>query len=172
MEQLLMMRDDSDVGAITFPEGYYMRPYQPGDGSDWCECCLEGSLGIDEITEDVFKQKMLDDETVKPENIYFLVSPLGEIAGTITYRNLEKGTGTIHMVGIKKEYQGRGLALPMNLYAVQKILEDGNTKVNLTTDDWRLPAIKSYLNAGFEPVYHYPDMADRWRRVMGQLGKY
>ena len=166
-----MIRDNSEVGTINFPEGYSMRPYQTGDGIDWCECCLEGGLGVDELSEAVFKKRMLDDETVNPADIYFLISPLGEIAGTITYRRLEKGTGTIHMVGIKKNYQGRGLALPMNLYAVQKILEDDNTKVNLTTDDWRLPAIKSYLNAGFKPVYHCPDMEDRWQKVMVQFIK-
>ena len=170
MQQLYMVRNNDPVGAITFPEGYFMRSYQQGDGPDWCECCIEGSLGIDEISEELFTQKMLNDESVNPANIFFLISPCGEIAGTITYQYApEQDTGTIHMVGIKKKYQGRGLALPMQLYAVQKTLEDGKTKIDLTTDDWRLPAIKTYLNAGFKPIYHHPDMEERWQKVMEQL---
>ena len=168
-----MMRNYSPVGEITFPEGYFMRSYQQGDGVDWCECCIGGSLGIEETTEETFAEKMLKDETVNPANIFFLVSASNEIAGTVTYQySPKKDTGTIHMVGIKKEYQGLGLALPMNLYAVNKILEDGKTQVDLKTDDWRLPAIKTYLNAGFKPIYspQEPDMADRWVQVMKKLG--
>ena len=170
MEQLLMIRNNNPASPINFPEGYYMRPYQPGDGTAWCECCLGGHLGIDEAGEDVFRKKMLEDETVNPSNIFFLISPSGEIAGTVTYQYGKKDTGTIHMVAIKKEYQGLGLALPMNLYAVDKIVKDGKKGITLTTDDWRLPAIKSYLNAGFEPVYYMDGMEDRWKKVMEQLG--
>lgn len=168
-----MIRSNTPVGKITFPEGYIMRPYKQGDGVDWCECCIGGSLGIEEASEEIFIEKMLKDEMVNPANIFFLVSTHNnEIAGTVTYQySPKKDTGTIHMVGIKKKYQGLGLALPMNLYAVSKILEDGKTQVNLTTDDWRLPAIKTYFNAGFKPDYNQqePDIADRWTQVMEKL---
>jgi hypothetical protein len=44
------------------------------------------------------------------------------------------------------------LAVPLNLYAVQKMIDDGKKKVILTTNDWRIPAIKTYLRADFIPV--------------------
>ena len=170
MEQLKMMRGDEKVGEIIFPEGYFMRRYQKGDGTGWCECCIHGSLGVDQINEEVFNKKMLADKSVNPENIFFLISPSNEIAGTATYQySQDDDAGVIHMVGIKKGYLGRRLSLPMNLYVIQKILEDGKKKIYLTTDDWRLPAIKTYLNAGFKPVCHQPDMEERWRKVMENL---
>ena len=166
MNQLKMVRNNTPVGYITFPEGYYMRPYREGDGPGWCECCVDGKLGVDEISEAVFKKIMLDDKTVNPQNIYFLISPSGEIAGTTTYQyNEEECAGTIHMVAITKKYLGKGLSLPMLLFVVQKIIDDGKELIYLSTDDWRLPAIKTYFKADFEPVYYLPDMKERWLNV-------
>ena len=165
-----MMRDDATVEKIRFPEGFIMRSYKKGDGIGWCKCCAGGSLGVDEISENVFAEKMLHDENVNPGNIFFLISPANDAVGTVTYLYCgEKDAGYIHMVGIEKSFRGKRLALPMILYAIQKILEDGKKRIYLTTDDWRLPAIKTYLNAGFKPVFHQPDMEGRWKRVMEKL---
>ena len=170
MEQLKMVRDDAPIDEICFPHGFYMRPYKEGDGIGWCKCCIDGSLGVNEISEEVFEEKMLHDKSVNPANIFFLISASGEIAGTVTYQYAdEKDAGYVHMVAIQKDYLGQRLALPMNLYAVKRILEDGKRKIYLTTDDWRLPAIKTYLNAGFVPVICQPDMEARWGLVLGRL---
>nr|AGS53454.1 hypothetical protein [uncultured bacterium contig00027] len=165
-----MALDDTNIREICFPEGFFMRPYEEGDGTGWCECCIDGGLDVNEASEEVFEKKMLHDKSVNPKNIFFLISPLNEIAGTVTYQYTgDKDSANIHMVGIKKSYRGKHLALPMNLYVIQKIFEDGKKKIFLTTDDWRLPAIKVYLNAGFKPVYHMPDMEERWNDVMRKL---
>ena len=45
--------------------------------------------------------------------------------------------------------------------------------VTLTTDDHRLAAIKTYLDAGFRPVLRYDpdsDMRARWDAVIAALG--
>ena len=174
MEQLMMLRDDKETGGIKFPAGYYMRSYKKGDGTGWCKCCIGGSLGIEEVSENAFENRMLKDKTVNPENIYFLISPSGDIAGTVTYQYTDdKDTGCIHMVAVEKNYQGKKLALPLNLYAVQKMIDDGKSKIILTTDDWRIPAIKTYLRADFKPVIKSGDteMQKRWAEVMAQINK-
>ena len=174
MEQLMMSRDNKEIPRILIPEGYYMRGYinNNGDGEAWCKCCIDGSLGIDEISESAFENKMLKDKSVNPENIFFIVSPSGEIAGTTTYQYTDvQDTGCIHMVAVQKNHQGKKLSLPIILYAVQKMLDDGVKKIILTTDDWRIPAIKTYLNAGFLPVVKPGDidMANRWTEVMKKI---
>ena len=172
MEQLSMLRGNEPVQDYSFPDGYYMRPYQPSlnDGCAWCECCIDGELSVTEISEEFFEKFMLNDPTVNPANIYFLISPTGEVAGTITYQyTKEEGLGRIHMVGVQKKYLGKRLSLPMSLYVVQKILDDGKARINLSTDDWRIPAIKTYLRAGFKPIYHHPDMEERWNKIKGEL---
>ena len=171
MEQLKMARDDSMVEEFSFPEGFYMRSYIKGDELGWCRCMIDGSLGVEEIKEEIFAKKMLKDKSVNPDNIFFLISPENEIAGSVTYQYTDDKTiGFIHMVGIESRYLGRKLALPMHLYVIKKILDDGVKQIFLTTDDWRLPAIKVYLNAGFAPVLYQPDMEERWNQVMAKLG--
>ena len=179
MEQLLMSRGDTKIKAeeIQFPDGYYMRPYNKAgkstDGVGWCKCCIGGSLGIEELSENVFEEKMLKDKTVNPGNIFFLISPAGDIAGTVTYQYADdEDTGYIHMVAIEKNHQGKRLAVPLMLYAVQKIIGDGKKKILLNTDDWRIPAIKTYLHTGFVPVIKDgdTDMENRWRKVYDIIG--
>ena len=41
--------------------------------------------------------------------------------------------------------------------------------VYLTTDDWRVPAIVSYLKAGFQPVLYDKGMEERWRTLCNTL---
>ena len=174
MEQLKMLRDDKIADSAQFPEGYHMRSYigENGDGAAWCKCCIGGSLGIEEASEATFENRMLGDKYVEPKNIFFLVSPEGEIAGTVTYQHTDdEDTGCIHMVAIEKSHRGKKLALPMVLHAVQKIIEDGKTKIVLTTDDWRISAIKAYLRAGFRPEIKPGDaeMENRWDAVQNNI---
>jgi len=170
MEQLMMSRDNGKTGNIEFPNGYYMRSYAGNktDGTDWCKCCIDGSLGVEEISGSVFENKMLKDTTVDAANIFFLVSPNGDIAGTVTYKYTNsEDTGCIHMVAIEKNYRGKKLGVPLILYAVQKMIGDGKKKIILTTDDWRIPAIRTYLRAGFVPVIKSgdADMEKRWENL-------
>ena len=169
-EQLMMSRDSGKTGNIQFPDGYYMRSYTDNktDGIGWCKCCIEGSLGVEEISESVFENKMLKDTTVDAANIFFLISPTGDIAGTVTYQYTNaEDTGCIHMVAIEKSYRGKKLGVPLILYAVKKMIDDGKKKIILKTDDWRIPAIRTYLRAGFVPVVKAgdADMENRWKRI-------
>jgi len=52
---------------------------------------------------------------------------------------------------------------------MQRYASAGYRHVYLKTDDWRLPAIKTYLKLGFLPFLFSPDMEGRWREVCGNL---
>ena len=172
MDQLKMVFDvtKKPISLPVLPDGYYMRTYRAGDGQGWCECCIHGSLGIEETSEEAFASKMLMDDHVSPDNIYFLVAPSGDIAGTTTYQYSDQpSVGIIHMVGMSQRFLGKGLSLPMLLYVMQAIANDDRTYIELTTDDWRLPAIKTYLKAGFEPYLQGQDMEVRWADVMARI---
>ena len=43
---------------------------------------------------------------------------------------------------------------------------------HLTTDDWRLPAIKTYLNVGFKPDVSDDEFKARWEKVFEQINSY
>ena len=48
---------------------------------------------------------------------------------------------------------------------MRRFASAGYTRIYLKTDDWRLPAIKTYLKLGFIPFLFLPDMEGRWRDV-------
>jgi mycothiol synthase len=51
----------------------------------------------------------------------------------------------------------------------RRLLSAGYREIYLQTDDWRLPAIKTYLNLGYVPLLCEPDMEERWRLVCRNL---
>ena len=114
---------------------------------------------------------MTSDQRVDKRNIFFLVSQTDGIVGTVTYQfGNASGEAYIHMVGIAREHRGKGLSRCMLLYAIDKILEAGNELIVLTTDDFRRPAIKAYLNCGFVPYISDETSAARWRDVLSEIG--
>ena len=92
-----------------------------------------------------------------------------------TVRLNDDGTvsGYLHMVAAIPEYRNLGLGHAMLSYSVSLAEERSVDACTLTTDDYRLPAIKNYLVGGFRPVI-YPDpdsdMRMRWSDVAEKLG--
>ena len=69
------------------------------------------------------------------------------------------------MVGIRTDFRGKGLAKYLSSIAL-KSLEPYHVPILLTTDEWRVAAVKSYLSAGFLPVEYAEGMVDRWEKVL------
>ncbi len=98
---------------------------------------------------------------------FFIVEKDGNAAATLAVIcNYDTLDGYIHMVACKPEYRGMGVGTRLNTEAVRTLFRAGMKTAYLTTDDFRIPAIKSYLRAGF-----YPDIKDdehkaRWDAVM------
>jgi len=172
MEQLKMYRPPMAAPEVKLPEGWHIRSFQPGDGADWCLCCRGGALGVDdEASEAVFKEQMLDDPHVAAEDVLFIVDDKGFIGGTTTlYCRDEENFGTVHMVAVKKEAQGKGLSAPVVAAVIARSLEKEREHITLTTDDFRIPAVKTYLKLGFIPVVGDMPMRRRWQALLSVVG--
>lgn len=73
------------------------------------------------------------------------------------------------MVAAKPEARGRGIGNLMSLYAVRVLREQGMQTAYLTTDDFRIPAIKTYLKSGFTPDTSTSDFEERWRKILASI---
>jgi mycothiol synthase len=178
MEQLKMIRffdkaDNARSPAYRIPEGFFIREATEKDGADWCKCCLNGELNVNECSFDIFKQRMLDDSTVSINNIFMICDNNGNVAGTATARrpteNHYENIGILHMVAVADEYKGKGLAGPVCEAAVNRVRSMGYKGCYLSTDDFRLPAIKTYLKLSFIPIITDDEMRVRWEKVLKQL---
>jgi len=152
------------------------------------------------LTEEIYTDQKLDEiilkkDGVRPEGVFLAEmctsSSLtnvtndsqkskiaGEIVGTTTgYFNKDGNSGTIHMVSVLDKAQGMGLGKILCQHAMHYLIINGCKEIVLTTDDHRLPAIKTYLNLGYVPVISGlhtgqpidEDMIKRWKDVYSKL---
>jgi mycothiol synthase len=54
--------------------------------------------------------------------------------------------------------------------ATARLLSAGYGRIYLQTDDWRLPALLTYLRLGYVPFLYAADMPSRWQSVCEALG--
>ena len=157
------------------PDGYRYAPFcgTPADVADWKRIIMEKPAPPDGADSCYHLMIEIYPDCVAERDIHFIENPNGERVATITTITHKDGTGYVHMVKAKESERGRGLGHAMARYALRVFEERGLSRVILTTDDYRLPAIKTYLDAGFRPViYHDPesDMAARWEAILTGLG--
>ena len=177
MQQLMMEADVANRAAERdLPSGYFFQRF---DGSNdavtaWKTIMAEPPFLALEDSEECYRRMILEyPDCIPTEDIWFICNERGERVASITTITKKDGSGYVHMVKARASEQGKGLGHAMARYALRVFAERGVERVVLTTDDFRLPAVKTYLSAGFLPViYEDPDsdMEKRWTDVLARLG--
>jgi len=73
-------------------------------------------------------------------------------------------------VVVDPEHRGRGLGLLVCRAVMRYVARIGYDHAYLLTDDFRLPAIRTYLRLGFEPVAVDSGHPARWAAIYRRLG--
>ena len=144
----------------------------------WSACCesLNGCLW----PRARFEREMRGDPMIREDGILFAVAPDGQLASTASvqfgrvcpYVSWDYSpSGTLHMVGTRKGFSGRGAGLAVCRAAADYAFRNGAEVLYLTTDDFRLPAIKIYLKLGFSAVLYDEEQLARWRSLAGVLSR-
>ena len=169
MRQLMMIHLLDEIPDKTAPEGFFIRNWTPGEEEIWVEICKYGLLGpnatINEWNSAILGRGHLDPHT---DTFFVCRSSDGTPVATITGYVREDGVGDIHMVACREDARGHGIGEYMLSHAMRKLkaeLSGGGHRVELTTDDWRIPAIVGYLRGGFHPVEYDEGMFDRWTKI-------
>ena len=174
----LMMYHKMDVirpSKRLLPEGYTLRTYRPGIGDEeaWVEISKCGIINPASGVE-AFTRSIAERPGVIPENdTFFVCRPDGTPGATLTAFKRPNGEGEIHMVTAMADMRGFGVGQIMLCHGMQHIdalMGDEKKVTELTTDDWRLPAIVGYLREGFHPVLYDEKMEERWRKVAWEIG--
>lgn len=166
MQTQLVMRRENLCGlpAVTLPAGFSVRCFAPGDQAAWNRMVVD-VWAID------FDEKIMADAYFAPERVQFICHDDVPVAtATAWYQADDPCVGVVHMVASNPAYRGRGLGLQVTAAALHQMRADGKVAATLTTDDFRLAAIKTYLKLGFAPLASGEGHAERWDAVLGQLG--
>ncbi len=157
------------LGRLALPEGYSIRSYRPGDAAEWNRIIAESFGGGPEDWN--FDRIMRPEVSFRPERVFFICSRDEAVATASAFCRpaFMPGFGMLHYVAVLPEHAGRRLGLQVSLAALICMREDGRSGAWLSTDDFRLPAIKTYLNLGFEPLPVHENQPDRWREVFRRL---
>lgn len=113
---------------------------------------------------------LLDDPGVP---VTFLIEREGEIVATASYQEQAEPdpmAGWVHWVGVHPDARGHGLGEIVSARVVAEAADRGRSCVLLTTDDPRLPAIRTYLKLGFVPDSWHGSHEKRWDGVMKKIG--
>jgi mycothiol synthase len=151
---------------LELPVGYYLRHYQQGDEHAWNQLVHEGFNPHYD-----FNIHMKADPEFQPERVLFVVNNDLPVATASAWLSPKFGphTGVIHMVAANSGYRGKRLGYWVSLAVLHRFVIEGRLDAMLNTNDFRLPAIKTYLNLGFEPVLVHENQRSRWNEILQKL---
>ena len=166
LPQLIMTRSLASLPALKFPPGVSCKHFSDGMEADWTAIATESFVNPYD-----FDKFMRADTAYKPERVLFVCVDEKPVATASAWTAKRfPDIGYIHMVGALPGYQGRKLGYWVTLAAMYKLVEDGFTQVVLETDDYRLAAIKTYLNLGYEIDFtSHESFQKRWDEIIPLL---
>ena len=169
--QLLMRRPHlREVPAAVPPEGYELRHFRPGDEAGWnalMDLAFERRPGQSD-----FAREMAADDAYRPQRVKLVLDRTGRIVATASCWLLPRfgaEAAVLHWVARHPDYGGRGLGRMVSLAVLHQAVEEGRLRAYLSTDDFRVPALRIYLRMGFEPVMTHGSHPGRWRRILKDL---
>ena len=80
--------------------------------------------------------------------------------------------GQLGYMGVSEPHRGHRLGLALVTAVVNRFHRAGYDHLWLGVQGWRLPAIRTYLRAGYHPFLHPPDpdiLHARWLRILAAL---
>ncbi len=164
--------------GVELPVGYTLHTLAERGEDDWIEALnATGELGewdrarAREWLEAAPPGSSAADRPVVPEGSFIIVFDGRAVATTCIVAPTEsEPCAEVGWVSVSPDHQGRGLGFQAALAALLYAKRMGYPESRLNTDDWRLPAIKTYLNLGFEPVIEHETHPRRWKDVFDALG--
>lgn len=154
------------------PEGYSLRTYRAGDDEAWIAMLATGEFGVWDRQR---LERMLAGEraAVPRDGIFFATNddrPVGT-ACTFLHPGPAGDVPELGWVVVDPEHRGHGLAGELCRAVLGYVGSLGHSYAYLLTEDFRLPALATYLRLGFEPELLDETHPARWTALRRRLGR-
>ncbi len=165
----LIRRDLNELPDIRLPDGYKLTSYRSGYSNNWREI-IAASFELAPEKFD-FEKSIRKNPFFREERVKFICYEGKPIATCSAFHRADylPEYGMIHYLGALPGHKGKKLGYWIMLACLHQMKKDGFTGSWLSTDDFRLPAIKTYLNLGYVPFLVDCNQRDRWRKVLENL---
>ena len=170
--QLMMLRPRlDDLPPVELPEGYTLRHYRPGDAAAW-DVILAEAFG-EGFGPGAFDRIMRQDVAFRPQRVLFVCHDEKPVATSAAWHRPVLGAhvGWLHYVAALKSHAGRQLGMRVSLACLHLMRDEGRSASLLSTDDFRVPAIVSYLKLGYHPLLVHDNQRKRWRDVFAAIAR-
>lgn len=150
---------------FSVPENYYLRICNNDDNDELIK--LMHLAGFTDWDADKLQHAL---HLTVPDGYFGLFAKTSnKCVATMMARHLSDERhpygGRIDWLAAAPEHQGRGLGFIVAAAATNRLLEIDYRNIYVTTDDQRLPAIKTFIKLGFIPDLYRQDMYARWQNV-------
>jgi predicted dehydrogenase/GNAT superfamily N-acetyltransferase len=155
---------------VVVPDDYEMRQYTPADEANYIE--LMAKAGFTGWTSQMVASTV---RGILPGGFFLIVHrATGRLVATAmaTHNPTSEHPygGELGWVAGDPEHKGKGLGLAVCAAVLRRYIQAGYQEIYLRTDDFRLPALKTYLRQGWEPLYFCEGMKERWAEVFAKIG--
>ena len=165
--QLIMWYRRNNKPEKEIPDHCLVRSYQPGDEEAWLALLQQNAeLGR-------WDRERLDG-VLADTHVQLFVECRGQIVACAGLNDKVRSEGAcweIGWVAAHPSFQGRGLGGLVTAAAMGQAMELGARPIYLLTDDFRIPALRTYLKLGFVPDESHPSYRGRWELIFDQLGE-
>ena len=174
---LLLERELGDIPRFSLPDGYRFVFYKPGDREYWIDIeksakefttCEQGTAA--------WNKYYAAHEAELYNRMVFIENAAGEKIATATafydvINHDPSGSGWMHWVAVRREYQGRGLSKPLISHVLYLLRELGYSRAKVPTQTTTWLACKIYMDFGFRPVpENAAESRDGWRIIRALTG--
>ena len=147
--------------------GFELRRYDRNDDGQVRE--LMRLVGFEHAAGEYYEAELMPRDERK-EGTHVVVHDGGIVGAAFAGRG-DETAGRIDFVVADPKLSGNGIGYAVCAGVTRHLLENGYENVILMTDDWRLPAVSTYLKLGFEPVFHRDDMEKPWDAMHARLAR-
>jgi len=154
--------------AVHPAAGYSVRTFRAGDE--------QGFLSLMSLMDfDPWDDAKLDYNMSRiiPDGWFFATDPSDRPIGTAmclhNYTGRSPFTGDVGWVACHPEHRGRRLGLCLTAHATRRFLDAGYTAIQLHTESYRLPALKTYLTLGYVPSIASEEAWAAWEKACRAL---
>lgn len=175
LPQLVMWWENDGTEPIypTLPEGVEVVNFTNLENAKEHWMRIISALTSGPVSEGYYKMSTEQVHNFSKDYCFFILVDGKPIAtSSVIYNYAKEGEGLIHMVACLDEAKGKGIGNLLSKLMLYYLKKGGMKTARLSTNDFRLAAIKTYLNIGYTPDVSTIDFEQRWEKILKTLANY